>query len=123
MAVVLAAPFKSTVTAIQCAGRLRDSGTYFIELVDLSFQSLAKFYYHKLPTYNQYMLSVTDYNFSRQKLNEKAEDLEYQQTSRNSKVPIRAVDERFGIGIFPLILYTDDEADELLKKMRECPEG
>ena len=123
MAVVLAAPFKSTVTAIQCAGRLRDSGTYFIELVDLSFQSLAKFYYHKLPTYNQYMLSVTDYNFSRQKLNEKAEDLEYQQTSRNSKVPIRAVDERFGIGIFPLILYTDDEADELLKKMRERPEG
>lgn len=97
MAIVLAAPFKSSVTAIQTAGRLRDPNTFFIELVDLSFNSIKKFYYSKLPTYHQYMLSVQDFNFNQYNLDLKSDDLEYEMNIRNQRVPIRTVDKRFDI--------------------------
>lgn len=97
MAVVLAAPFKSTVTAIQAAGRLRDPDTYFIELVDLSFQSIKKFYYYKLSTYKKYMLTVSDIYYNQEKLENKALDITYERKQYTKKIPFYPVDTRFGI--------------------------
>jgi MoaA/NifB/PqqE/SkfB family radical SAM enzyme len=116
MAFVVAAPFKSTVTAIQCAGRLRDANTYFIELVDLSFQTLKRFYYYKLPTYNERMLTVQDVNFSNYKLEEKASDLEYEMMVRNCKVPIKPIDPRFGVMINPIRQYEEGELINPIKQ-------
>ena len=99
MAVVLAAPFKSTVTAIQAAGRLRDPNTYFIELIDLSFQSIKKYYYYKLSTYNKFMLTVSDVYYNQDKLHNKADDLEYERKQIIDKIPFIPIDERFGINI------------------------
>lgn len=95
MAVVLAAPFKSTVTAIQAAGRLRDPGTYFIELIDLSFQSIKKYYYYKMSTYKNYMLTVSDVYYNQEKLNNKADDLSYERNQYIDRIPFEAIDERF----------------------------
>lgn len=95
MAVVLAAPFKSTVTAIQAAGRLRDPDTYFIELIDLSFQSIKKYYYYKLSTYNKHMLTVSDVFFNQEKLHSKSDDLQYERNQILHKIPFENVDDRF----------------------------
>lgn len=116
MAFVLAAPFKSTVTAIQCAGRLRDPNTYFIELVDLSFQTLKRFYYYKLPTYNERMLTVQDVNFNQYKLDEKASDLEFEMAKRNARVPFTPVDPKFGVYINPIHQYGKDEKINPIKQ-------
>lgn len=97
MAVVLAAPFKSTVTAIQAAGRLRDPNTYFIELIDLSFQSIKKYYYYKLSTYNKYMLTVSDVYYNQDKLHNKADDLIYERNQIINNIPFINYDERFGM--------------------------
>lgn len=95
MAVILAAPFKSKVVAIQAAGRLRDPNTYFIELIDLSFESIKKYYYHKLPTYNEYMISVSDVYYNQDKLRNKASDIEYQRSLFVNKIPFINMDDRF----------------------------
>ena len=97
MVVVLAAPFKSTVTAIQAAGRLRDRDTYFVELIDLAFQNIKKYYYYKLSTYNKYMLSVSDVYFREEELDNKAYDLMLERQKMLHQIPIHAVDKRFGI--------------------------
>ncbi len=98
MAVVLAAPFKSTVTAIQAAGRLRDPNTYFIELIDLSFQSIKKYYYYKLSTYNKYMLTVSDVYYNHEKLQTKSDDIKYERDQIIHKFPFVTIDNRFDIG-------------------------
>lgn len=97
MVVVLAAPFKSTVTAIQAAGRLRDRDTYFVELIDLAFQNIKKYYYYKLSTYNKYMLSVSDVHFREEELDNKAYDLMLERQKMLHQIPIHAVDKRFDI--------------------------
>ena len=95
LAAVLAAPFKSKVVAIQAAGRLRDPNTYFIELVDLSFESIKKYYYHKLYTYNEYMLTVSDVYYNQDKLKNKASDIEFMRSSFVNKIPFISMDDRF----------------------------
>lgn len=115
MAVVLAAPFKSTVTAIQAAGRLRDPNTYFIELIDLSFNTIKKFYYYKLPTYNDRMLSVQHFNFNQYTLDTKAADLEYEMNIRNTRVPFRPVDPRFGILKNPFREWPDGKINPFIQ--------
>ena len=109
MVVVLAAPFKSNVIAIQASGRLRDYGTYFIELIDLSFMAIKKFYYAKLPIYHMHMLYVKDIYFSNDKLSEKAIDIQIRREKSIIRNPIRAIDRRFGIidNITPIIENTD----------------
>jgi hypothetical protein len=122
MAVVLAAPFKSTVTAIQAAGRLRDRDTYFVELIDLSFQSIKKYYYYKLSTYNKYMLSVSDVNMRDDDLDTKSYDCMMRREKTMLAIPLRPVDRRFEVvdaispiksvpsgKINPIITYTDTE--------------
>lgn len=117
MVVVLAAPFKSTVTAIQAAGRLRDKNTYFVELVDLDFKSIKSFYYYKLRTYNKYMLSVKDVNMREEDLDIKANDIMLKRQKVLTRNPILPVDRRFGItgAINPIIECPDKKIHPFIK--------
>ncbi|MBR6289455.1 MAG: DEAD/DEAH box helicase family protein [Acholeplasmatales bacterium] len=60
MTIVLAEPFKSEIIARQTLGRTRDNGTWYIEVVDMGFTYVRKFYFDKLPTFNKYALDVSD---------------------------------------------------------------
>ena len=118
MAVILAAPFKSSVTAVQAAGRLRDPNTWFIELIDLSFNQLKKFYYAKLPTYHERMLSIKDVNINKENLEIKAADIEYKRENYIlRRCPLKHVDSRFGIGNIELLhFYENGEKINLIKQ-------
>ena len=63
--VVLAEPFKSSVLAKQTLGRTRNSGTYYLELVDMGFKKLVEFYKYKLDIFEKYALSTKEYNIPR----------------------------------------------------------
>ena len=117
MAVILAAPFKSTVTAVQAAGRLRDKDTYFVEIIDLAFQNIKKYYYYKLSTYNKYMLSVSDVHFKEEELDNKSYDIMAKRDLLLKKIPIIPVDRRFGIvdAINPIIECPDQKIHPLIK--------
>lgn len=58
--IVLADPFKSKVTSKQSLGRTRDMDTWYIDLVDIGFYSLNKWYYKKRPTFAKYALSMNE---------------------------------------------------------------
>ena len=58
--IVLAEPFKSEVLARQSLGRTRDNDTIYIELVDMAFRHIQKFYYSKLQIFNKYAKSTSD---------------------------------------------------------------
>ena len=60
MTIVVAEPFKSEIIARQTLGRTRDNNTFYVELVDMGFKYVRKFYYDKLPTFNKYALDVSD---------------------------------------------------------------
>lgn len=60
MTIVLAEPFKSEVIARQTLGRTRDKDTVYVELVDLGFLYIRKFYDAKLPVFNKYATDVSD---------------------------------------------------------------
>ena len=74
-AVILADPFKSKVNARQILGRTRADDTYLIELVDLGFYQIKKWYYNKLPTYNKYAMETKDVFLRSNELMEKAQDI------------------------------------------------
>ena len=56
--IVLAEPFKSEVLARQTLGRTRDNDTTYIELVDVGFKQLFKYYQAKKPIFNKYAKST-----------------------------------------------------------------
>lgn len=56
--VVLAEPFKSEVLTRQTLGRTRNRNTTYIELVDVGFGALVKYYNEKKPIFNKYALST-----------------------------------------------------------------
>lgn len=60
MTIVVAEPFKSEVLARQTLGRTRDRDTMYVELVDMGFKQIKKFYYSKLPIFNKYATSTSD---------------------------------------------------------------
>lgn len=76
MTIVVAEPFKSEILARQTLGRTRDSNTIYIELVDLGFRYLRKFYNDKLPVFNKYALSVSDSHIDSYELDRRASILE-----------------------------------------------
>jgi hypothetical protein len=75
MTVVAAEPFKSEVIARQTLGRNRDYGTYYIELVDLGFNNIRKYYYSKLPTFNKYALDVSNSKIDNYELYRRVENI------------------------------------------------
>lgn len=66
--VVLAEPFKSEVIVRQTLGRTRDPDTYYIEVVDMAFQQIVKYYKFKLPILKKYALSRKEINVSQDDL-------------------------------------------------------
>lgn len=95
MTIVVAEPFKSEVLAIQTLGRTRDKNTTYIELVDLGFPILRRFYYSKLPVFNKYALSVSDTTIDQYELDRRCEILNEQRYGKINNSPIYLRDERF----------------------------
>lgn len=93
MAVILAEPFKSQVLTKQALGRLRDDNTIFIELVDMGFRQITKYYYSKLPTLNKYALSVSDSIIDNYELRVRSDKIREKQESK--KIPFHFIDKRF----------------------------
>jgi superfamily II DNA or RNA helicase len=93
LAVILAEPFKSEVLTRQALGRLRDNDTMFIELVDMGFRQILKYYYYKLPVLNKYALSVSDSVIDNYELRVRSEKLREKQSAK--KIPFHFIDKRF----------------------------
>lgn len=72
MTIVLAEPFKSDVIARQTLGRTRDKDTMYVELVDMGFFYLRKYYYAKLPIFNKYASGVSDITIDQYELESRA---------------------------------------------------
>ena len=75
MTVVLAEPFKSEVLAIQTLGRTRNADTYYIEIVDVGFNQILKYYYEKKPIFEKYALDCKEIVFKQQLLDMKVEQI------------------------------------------------
>ena len=100
--VVLAEPFRSEVLARQTLGRTRDPNTLYIELVDMGFNAIRKYYYAKLPVFNTYAASTSDtvlesYELKRrnEKIIEKRENKTIKSDAKEIINPIYFRDERF----------------------------
>lgn len=50
----LAEPYKSEIISKQSLGRTRNSDTYYLDVVDVAFDTCRRFYYKKLPTFEKY---------------------------------------------------------------------
>lgn len=72
--IVLAEPFKSEVLARQTLGRTRDPNTTYIELVDVGFRQLMKYYTAKKPIFAKYAASCKNIDVNDTKLLNLAEE-------------------------------------------------
>lgn len=95
IAFLVAEPFKSEVLTRQALGRLRDKDTTFVELVDMGFRHIMKYYYHKIPILNKYALSVNDTVMDTYELKNRAERLQEKQQEKVDRCPFTFVDTRF----------------------------
>ena len=95
MTIVLAEPFNSEVLARQSLGRTRDPNTMYVELVDLGFKHIRKFYYDKLPIFNKYATSTSDTMIDQYELERRSEKLKEVRVEKIAKSPFRFRDERF----------------------------
>ena len=95
MTIVLAEPFKSEVLTRQSLGRTRDANTVYVELVDMGFVYLKKFYYQKLPIFNKYATSTSDTMIDQYELDKRSEKLSEIREKKLSMSPIKFRDERF----------------------------
>lgn len=66
--IVLAEPFKSEILAKQTLGRTRDRYTYYIELVDVGFRQIVKYYNTKKPIFNKYALDPKQNSISKDQM-------------------------------------------------------
>lgn len=94
MTIVLAEPFKSEIIARQTLGRTRDPNTMYIELVDMGFKYIKKFYFDKLPVFNKYASDVSDTTMDQYELEKRANSIIKERTS-TKEVPIELYDKRF----------------------------
>lgn len=94
MTIVLAEPFKSEILARQSLGRTRDSKTLYIELVDMGFKYINKFYRDKLPIFNKYASSVSDSNIDNYELIKRSDNIVKERT-KWQECPIELCDKRF----------------------------
>lgn len=101
MTIVLAEPFKSEVIARQTLGRTRDDNTLYIEIVDLGFRYINKFYQAKLPVFNKYASDVSDSLIDQYELIRRSENIISARLSPRIS-PIEFADTRFDFsGIIP----------------------
>lgn len=95
MTIVLAEPFKSEVLARQSLGRTRSNNTLYVELVDMGFVYLKRFYYAKLPTFNKYAKSTSDTMIDQYELDKRSEKLKEIRDKKIEMCPYKFRDERF----------------------------
>ena len=95
MTIVLAEPFKSEVLARQSLGRTRSNNTLYVELVDMGFVYLKRFYYAKLPTFNKYAKSTSDTMIDQYELDKRSEKLIEIRDKKIEMCPYKFRDERF----------------------------
>ena len=120
--VLLAEPFKSEVLARQTLGRTRAKNTLYIELVDMGFPALRKYYYYKLPIFNKYASSTSDTTIETYELTIRSERIQkkrealYNYNGRSIINPIYFRDDRF-------FDYTkeDQEYKKELERKTICP--
>lgn len=94
MTIVLAEPFKSEILARQSLGRTRDPKTLYIELVDMGFRYVKKFYFDKLPIFNKYASSVSDSTIDQYELDRRSQNIIDKRTTWRES-PIELDDKRF----------------------------
>jgi hypothetical protein len=94
MTIVLAEPFKSEIISRQTLGRTRDPDTLYVELVDMGFKYIRKFYYDKLPIFNKYATDVSDTHIDQYELTKRAENLKNERRTWR-ECPIELDDKRF----------------------------
>ena len=94
MTVLLAEPFKSEIIARQTLGRTRDDNTMYIELVDMGFRYVRKFYYNKLPVFNKYAKDVSDTMMEAYEINRRVQEIISSRESWKEK-PLKFYDTRF----------------------------
>ena len=109
MTIVLVEPFKSEIIARQTLGRTRDNGTWYIEVVDMGFSYVRKFYFDKLPTFNKYALDVSDSYMDNYELEKRAISVEEERDDWR-RVPLIFDDKRF-------------DFDSVLPKKKEVDNG
>lgn len=94
MTIVIAEPFKSEIIARQTLGRTRDDKTMYVELVDLGFKYIKKFYYDKLPVFNKYALDTSDTLIDNYELTRRSENIVAERSTCRIS-PIVMDDKRF----------------------------
>ena len=95
MTILLAEPFKSEILARQTLGRTRDDNTMYIEIVDIGFKYIRKFYYNKLPIFNKYAKDVSDTLIEQYELNKRNQDIYEKRNSDWRVKPLVFDDQRF----------------------------
>lgn len=95
LTIVLAEPFKSTVSARQTLGRNREYGTMYVEIVDIGVKYTRKFYYHKLKTFNKYALDVSDDHYDHAELINRSRLIDEEREYKLPMSPIGFKDDRF----------------------------
>ena len=93
MTILVAEPFKSEVLARQTLGRTRDKGTMYIELVDMGFKQIKKFYYNKLAIFNKYATDTSDAVIDQYELDRRYDIIMSHRSQMNNPFIFR--DERF----------------------------
>jgi hypothetical protein len=117
MTVVLAEPFRSEILARQTLGRTRDNDTYYIELVDLGFRQITKFYNKKLPIFDKYAKEVYHDTIDPYEMNRRSEKLLEKQWDKYGKAecPIEFIDPRFDFSNLPKCFKKPEDPNP------ECP--
>ena len=114
MTIVLAEPFKSEVIARQTLGRTRDKDTLYVELVDLGFLYIRKYYDYKLKVFTKYATDTSDTYINSYELDRRVDNiLEKRFKGReNAKQPIHFIDERFDFENLTNVMEAASEDDE-----------
>ena len=95
MTILVAEPFKSEVLARQTLGRTRDRNTMYIELVDMGFSQIKKFYYYKLSVFNKYATDTNDTIIDQYELDRRYENIMKIRENKLSQCPFQFRDPRF----------------------------
>lgn len=75
MTVVLAEPFKSESLARQTLGRTRDDNTYYIDIVDIGFSQIRKYYNEKKLIFDKYAKETSEMILSDNELDGRVENI------------------------------------------------
>ena len=115
MTIVLAEPFKSEVIARQTLGRTRDKDTLYVELVDLGFIYLRKYYDYKLRVFNKYATDTSDTYINSYELDRRVDNIMEKRFKgrKDARQPIHFIDERFDFENLSAIMESskDDNDD------------